>query len=207
MLFVLDSSLVKHIISKIRSKDTNSRDFAFNIKRIAVLLADKSLEKFETKKVEIETPITSCIGEELKRNITIIPVLRAGLPMADAIHELLDNSTIGHMGLYRDPKTIKPVEYYMKMPVSIEGSDVIICDPLLATGNSIVKTIELIKSKHSVNSITVLSVISAREGIKNVEKHYPDIWIYTAALDEKMNDHSYIVPGAGDAGDRIFGTK
>ncbi|AEG73835.1 uracil phosphoribosyltransferase [Mycoplasma haemofelis str. Langford 1] len=207
MLFVLDSSLVKHIISKIRNKETNSRDFAFNIKRIAVLLADKSLEKFETKKVEIETPIAPCVGEELSRKITVIPVLRAGLPMADAIHELLDNSTIGHMGLYRDPETVKPVEYYMKMPDSIEGSDVIICDPLLATGNSIVKTIDLIKSKHSVNSITVLSVISAREGIDNVEKHHPDVRIYTSALDENMNDHSYIVPGAGDAGDRIFGTK
>ncbi|OAL10262.1 uracil phosphoribosyltransferase [Candidatus Mycoplasma haematobovis] len=207
MFFVLDSSLSKHIISKLRDRETNSREFTENIKRIACLLVNEALKDFELKEVSIETPIAPCVTKVLKDTFTIVPILRAGLPMAEAVHWILDQSKIGHIGLYRDPETVKPIEYYLKMPLTIEGSQVIICDPILATGRSISKAVDLIKSKYKVASITILSIIASEEGIKNINTEHPEIKVYVGVVDKELNDHAYIVPGVGDAGDRIFGTK
>lgn len=207
MFISLESSLSKHIITRLRDKDTNPKEFTENIKRIACLLVNQALKDFELKEINIETPLAPCVSKVLKDRFTIVPILRAGLPMAEAVNWMLEDSKIGHIGLYRDPETVNPVEYYMKMPLTIEGSHVIICDPILATGRSIEKAIEIIKWKHKVASVTVLSIVSTEQGIKHIHDKHSDVKIYVGVVDKELNDHAYIVPGVGDAGDRIFGTK
>jgi uracil phosphoribosyltransferase len=162
--------------------------------------------EFELNQVKVKTPIAETIGYQLKHDVVIVPILRAGLGMTNGISNLIPSLKIAHVGMYRDPETLEPKVYYQKFPANIKTAKVIILDPLLATGGSVIKTIDILKEQ-GVKDIVVLSLIGVMYGIKEIEKKHPDIKVYLAALDERLNDHAYIVPGLGDAGDRLFGTK
>ncbi len=204
---IMDHPLVQHKISFIRRTDTGTKDFRQTIGEIAMLICYEATRDLQLTEVEIETPICKATVKELKgRKMAIVPILRAGLGMVDGILNLVPAAKVGHIGLYRDPATLQPVEYYCKIPSDCAERDVFVVDPMLATGGSAVAAIQMLKDKGCKN-IRFMCIIAAPEGIKAMHEAHPDVELYIGALDEKLNDHGYIVPGLGDAGDRIFGTK
>ena len=204
---ILDHPLLQHKLSILRDERTGSKEFREVVTEIATLMCYESTRDLPLEDVEIKTPITTGTFKALAgKKVAIVPVLRAGLGMVDGILNLLPAAKVGHIGLYRDPDTLEPVEYYCKMPNDIAEREVIILDPMLATGGSASAAIQFIKS-YDVKRIKLMNIIAAPEGVERVHRDHPDVDIYVAAVDEKLNDHGYIVPGLGDAGDRIFGTK
>ena len=204
---ILDHPLLQHKLAILRDERTGSKEFREVVSEIATLMCYEATRDLPLEEVEIKTPITTAKFKTLAgKKLAIVPVLRAGLGMVDGILELLPAAKVGHIGLYRDPDTLEPVEYYCKMPNDIAEREVIILDPMLATGGSASAAIQFIKN-YEVKNIKLMNIIAAPEGIQRVHHDHPDVDIYCAALDEKLNDHGYIVTGLGDAGDRIFGTK
>ena len=204
---ILDHPLLQHKLSILRDEKTGVKDFRQVVSEIATLMCYEATRDLPMEEVEIKTPITTAKFKTIAgKKLAIVPVLRAGLGMVDGILTLIPSAKVGHIGLYRDPDTLEPVEYYCKMPNDIAEREVIILDPMLATGGSASAAIQFIKN-YEVKNIKLMNIIAAPEGIQRVHHDHPDVDIYCAALDEKLNDHGYIVPGLGDAGDRIFGTK
>ena len=204
---ILDHPLLQHKLTILRDENTGVKDFREVVSEIATLMCYEATRDLPLEEVEIKTPITTAKFKMIAgKKLAIVPVLRAGLGMVDGILTLIPSVKVGHIGLYRDPDTLEPVEYYCKMPTDIAERDVIILDPMLATGGSASAAIQFIKN-YEVKHIKLMNIIAAPEGIERVHHDHPDVDIYCAALDEKLNDHGYIVPGLGDAGDRIFGTK
>lgn len=204
---ILDHPLLLHKLSILRDENTGVKDFREVVSEIATLMCYEATRDLPLEEVEIKTPITTAKFKTIAgKKLAIVPVLRAGLGMVDGILTLIPSAKVGHIGLYRDPDTLEPVEYYCKMPNDIAEREVIILDPMLATGGSASAAIQFIKN-YEVKNIKLMNIIAAPEGIQRVHHDHPDVDIYCAALDEKLNDHGYIVPGLGDAGDRIFGTK
>lgn len=204
---IFDHPLIQHKLSILRDKKTSSKDFRALIHEISMLMCYEVTRDLPLEEVEVETPICKTVGKHISgKKLAIVPILRAGLGMVDAISELIPSARIGHIGLYRDEKTLTPVEYYCKLPKDIGERDVIVVDPMLATGGSAIDAVAQIKLRKP-RSIRFMGIIAAPEGIAAFEKVHPDVRVYCAALDEKLNDVGYIVPGLGDAGDRIFGTK
>ena len=204
---ILDHPLVQHKISLLRSKRTGTKEFRDLVGEIATLMCYEATRDLPTEEVEIETPIAIARTRMLSgRKLAFVPILRAGLGMVDGMLTLVPAAKVGHIGLYRNEKTLEPVEYYCKLPEDIGDRDVIVLDPMLATGGSACDAITLIK-KRGARSIKFLCLIAAPEGVARLQETHPDVEIYIAAMDEKLNENGYIVPGLGDAGDRIFGTK
>ena len=204
---ILDHPLLQHKLSILRDENTGVKDFREVVSEIATLMCYEATRDLPLEEVEIKTPITTAKFKTIAgKKLAIVPVLRAGLGMVDGILTLIPSAKVGHIGLYRDPDTLEPVEYYCKMPNDIAEREVIILDPMLATGGSASAAIQFIKN-YEVKNIKLMNIIAAPEGIQRVHHDHPDVDIYCAALDEKLNDHGYIVPGLGDAGDRILGTK
>ena len=204
---VMDHPLIQHKIGFIRRKDTGTKDFRQTISEIAMLICYEATRDLPMDEGEIETPICKTTVKELKgKKLAVVPILRAGLGMVDGMLQLIPSAKVGHIGLYRDPVTVKPVEYYCKLPADCSEREVFVVDPMLATGGSSVAAIQMLKDKGCKN-IHFMCIIAAPEGVKAMQEAHPDVDLYIGALDEKLNDHSYIVPGLGDAGDRIFGTK
>ena len=199
--------LVKHKISLLRDKKTNTRDFRDLVKELSMLMAYEVTKDLPLKTVTIETPVATAQTEVISgKSIAIVPILRAGLGMVDGMVSLMPSAKVGHIGVYRDPETLLPVKYYYKMPDDIADRDVIVVDPMLATGGSACACITLLKEE-DVKNIKFVCLIAAPEGIAELQRCHPDVDIFAGAVDEKLNDHAYIVPGLGDAGDRLFGTK
>jgi len=207
MLNVFASShpLVAHKLTRLRSKSTDSTTFRQLIREIAALLTYEATADLNTQPKEIQTPLAAYTGKELQANIGLVPILRAGLGMVAGVWELVPSAEVWHIGLYRDERTLKPVEYYNKLPVEPTVSVCLILDPMLATGGSAVATVDILKL-WGVSSIKFVGIIGAPEGIENLNKHHPEVMIHLAAVDEKLNERGYILPGLGDAGDRQFGT-
>ena len=204
---VLDHPLIQHKLAVLRSKDTPVKEFRELISEIAGLMCYEATRNLPTEEVLVETPICAAKCRMLSgKKLAIVPVLRAGLGMVDSMVGLIPSAKIGHIGLYRDPETHMPVEYYCKLPEDIEHRVVFVVDPMLATGGSAVAAIDFLK-KRGCKNIIMMNIIGCPEGIRTVTEAHPDVELYLAACDEKLNDHAYIVPGLGDAGDRIFGTK
>ena len=203
----MDHPLLQHKLSILRDENTGVKDFREVVSEIATLMCYEATRDLPLEEVEIKTPITTAKFKTIAgKKLAIVPVLRAGLGMVDGILTLIPSAKVGHIGLYRDPDTLEPVEYYCKMPNDIAEREVIILDPMLATGGSASAAIQFIKN-YEVKNIKLMNIIAAPEGIQRVHHDHPDVDIYCAALDEKLNDHGYIVPGWGDAGDRIFAPK
>lgn len=204
---VLDNPLIQHKLSIIRNKNTGTKEFREVIGEIATFLCYEAMSDAVLEDIEIETPLCKTKAKRLDENkYAFVPILRAGTGMLDGLVKVIPNAKIGHVGLYRNEETLKPVRYYYKMPKDIANREVIVLDPMLATGGSAVDTITMLK-EDGVKKIKFLCIISAPEGIKKLEEVHPDVQVYTASIDEKLNEVGYIVPGLGDAGDRIFGTK
>ncbi len=204
---VLEHPLIQHKLAILRNKNTSVKEFRELIGEIAGLMCYEATRNLPTEEVEIETPVAKATVRMLAgKKLAIVPVLRAGLGMVDSMISLIPSAKIGHIGLYRDPQTHKPVEYYCKLPEDIESRQVFLVDPMLATGGSAVAAIDFLK-RRGCRNVIMMNVIGCPEGIEAVKKAHPDVDIYLAAVDEKLNEHAYIVPGLGDAGDRIFGTK
>ena len=204
---IMDHPLIQHKIGLIRRTDTGTKDFRQTIGEIAMLICYEATRDLKLSDVEIETPICKATVKELKgKKMAIVPILRAGLGMVDGVLQLIPAAKIGHIGLYRDPETLDPVEYYCKLPADCAERDVFVVDPMLATGGSAVAAIQMLKDKGCKN-IHFMCIIAAPEGLQKMQEAHPDVDVYIGAMDEKLNDHGYIVPGLGDAGDRIFGTK
>ena len=204
---VMDHPLIQHKIGYIRRKDTGTKDARETISEIAMLICYEATRDLELNEVEIETPICKTTVKELKgKKLAIIPILRAGLVMVDGMVTLIPTAKVGHIGLYRDPETHEPVEYYCKLPADCSEREVFVVDPMLATGGSSVATIQMLKDK-GCKKIHFMCIIAAPEGVKKMTEAHPDVDLYIGALDEHLNENAYIVPGLGDAGDRIFGTK
>ncbi|WP_329756172.1 uracil phosphoribosyltransferase [Allisonella histaminiformans] len=203
---IIDHPLIQHKLTIMRKKETSSADFRKLLEEITMLMGYEATRDLPLEDVEIETPIQKTVGKRLTgKKIAIVPVLRAGFGMVQGLLDLIPSARIGVIGLYRDPETLKPVEYYCKLP-NIENRSFIIVDPMLATGGSSVAAIQMLKD-NGVKDIRLMCLVAAPEGVDTVNKAHPDVKIYTAAVDECLNEHGYIVPGLGDAGDRIFGTK
>ena len=206
-VFVFDHPLIQHKISLLRDKNTCTKEFRELVSEISMLMAYEVTRDLPMKEVEIETPVAVAHTKVLAgKNIAIVPILRAGLGMVDGMVKLIPNVKVGHVGLYRDPVTVEPHTYYCKLPEDINERDVILLDPMLATGGSASAAIGYLKEK-GIHNIKFMCLIAAPEGIERITTDHPDVHIYCAAKDERLNDHSYIIPGLGDAGDRIFGTK
>ena len=206
-VYVLDHPLIQHKLAILRSKETPVKEFRELVGEIAGLMCYEATRNLPTKEVQVETPITTATCRMLAgKKMAIVPILRAGLGMVDSMVGLIPSAKIGHIGLYRDPETHKPVEYYCKLPDDIGNRQVFVVDPMLATGGSAIAAIDFLK-QHGCKQIIMMNIIGCPEGVKAVTEAHPDVDIYLAALDEKLNDRAYIVPGLGDAGDRIFGTK
>ena len=204
---VMDHPLIQHKIGIIRRTETGSRDFRNLVSEIAMLECYEATRDLELADVEIETPVCKTTVKELKgKKLAVVPILRAGLGMVDGMLQLIPAAKVGHIGLYRDPETAEPIEYYCKLPADCASREVFVVDPMLATGGSAVAAIDVLK-KNGAKSIKLVNLVAAPEGIAEVQKYHNDVDIYVAAVDEKLNDHGYIVPGLGDAGDRLFGTK
>lgn len=204
---VMDHPLIAHKISYIRREEVGTKEFREVIGEIAQLMCYEATRNLKTREVKIMTPICETVGRELDgKKLAIVPILRAGIGMVDGMLSLIPTAKVGHIGLYRDPETLEPVEYYCKLPADCEEREVFVVDPMLATGGSSVAAIKMLKDK-GVKNIRFLCIIAAPEGVERMREEHPDVDLYIGALDEKLNDHGYIVPGLGDAGDRIFGTK
>ncbi len=206
-VYVLDHPLIQHKLAILRNKETGVKAFREMIGEIAALMCYEATRNHPTEEVLVETPVATAKCRMLSgKKLAIVPVLRAGLGMVDSMVNLIPSAKIGHIGLYRDPETHTPVEYYCKLPEDIESRQVYVVDPMLATGGSAVAAIDFLKARGCKN-IIMLNIIGCPEGVKAVHEAHPDVVMYLAAMDEKLNEHAYIVPGLGDAGDRIFGTK
>lgn len=206
-LHVLDHPLLQHKLSVIRDKNTSVKEFREIVSEIATLMCYEATRDLPTEEVEVETPIAVAKVRRIAgKKMAVVPILRAGLGMVDGIIQLVPSVKVGHIGLYRDPKTLEPVKYYCKMPKDIAEREVLIVDPMLATGGSATAAIQFIK-EYGCKSIKLMCILGAPDGVKRIREDHPDVDLYLAAIDEKLNDHGYIVPGLGDAGDRIFGTK
>ena len=204
---VLDHPLIKHKLTYIRDKNTGSKEFRELVSELAMLMAYEVTRDLELEEIEIETPIKKMMSPVLAgKKLGIIPILRAGLGMVEGMLALLPAAKVGHVGLYRDPETLQAVEYYCKMPPDINERKLIVVDPMLATGVSAIAAINSVKQRGGTN-IKLVCLVSVQEGIDAVQEAHPDVDIYVASIDEKLNDHAYIEPGLGDAGDRLFGTK
>ncbi|MBS4175418.1 uracil phosphoribosyltransferase [Bacillus sp. FJAT-49736] len=206
-VYVIDHPLIQHKLTIIRDKNTGTKEFRELVDEVATLMAFEITRDMPLEEIEIETPVCKAKAKTLSgKKIGIVPILRAGLGMVDGVLKLIPAAKVGHVGLYRDPETLKPVEYYVKLPNDVEERDFILVDPMLATGGSAVEAINSLK-KRGAKSIKFMCLIAAPEGVKAIQDAHQDVDIYIAGLDEKLNDHGYIVPGLGDAGDRLFGTK
>ena len=204
---VMDHPLVHHKLAVMRNKDTSVKEFRELVSEVAGLMCYEATRNLPTVDVKVETPVGTANCKMLAgKKLAIVPILRAGLGMVDALVDLIPSAKIGHIGLYRDPETHEPVEYYCKLPEDIGNRVVFVVDPMLATGGSAVAAINFLK-KRGCKNIIMLNIIGCPEGIQRVQEEHPDVEMYLAACDEKLNEHGYIVPGLGDAGDRIFGTK
>lgn len=204
---VFDHPLIQHKLSVMREKDTSVKEFRELVSEVATLMCYEVTRDLPLEEFEIETPVARTLVKRIAgKKLAVVPILRAGLGMVDGMLTMIPNAKVGHIGLYRDPDTLLPVKYYCKMPKDIAERDVIIVDPMLATGGSASAAISFIK-EYGCKHIKLMSIISAPEGVKKVQEDHPDVDIYVAAMDSHLNDHGYIVPGLGDAGDRIFGTK
>ena len=204
---VFDHPLILHKLSIMREKDTSVKEFRELVSEIAMLMCYEATRDLPTEEVEIETPVAHATVKRIAgKKLAVVPILRAGLGMVDGMVSMIPNAKVGHIGLFRDPETLEPVKYYFKMPPDIEERDVIVVDPMLATGGSASAAISFIKET-GVKHIKLMCIIGAPEGVQRMQEDHPDVDIYVAALDERLNEHGYIVPGLGDAGDRIFGTK
>ena len=203
---ILDHPLIKHKVAIMRNKNTGTREFKAVAKEIAMLMCYEATRELAVEDVDIETPITTAHCQMLAgKKLAIVPILRAGLGMVDGILELIPSAKIGHIGLYRNEETLEPVEYYCKMPTDIEKRQVLVLDPMLATGGSAIAAIDFIKQR-GAKRIKLMCIIGAPEGVEAVMKAHPDIELFIGTVDEKLNEKGYIVPGLGDAGDRLFGT-
>ena len=204
---VFDHPLIQHKLSILRDKNTSVKEFRELISEIAMLMCYEATRDLPLEPVEIETPVAKATVNRIAgKKLAIVPILRAGLGMVDGMVSMIPNAKVGHIGLFRDPQTLEPVKYYFKMPPDIDERDVIVVDPMLATGGSASAAIQFLKDD-GVKHIKLMCIIGAPEGVERMQKDHPDVDIYVAALDDHLNDHGYIVPGLGDAGDRIFGTK
>ena len=207
MVHVLDHPLIQHKLAILRNEKTGVKEFREMISEIAGLMCYEATRNLPTEEVEVQTPVAVAKCRMLAgKKLAIVPVLRAGLGMVDSMVDLIPSAKIGHIGLYRDPETHMPVEYYCKLPEDIENRQVFVVDPMLATGGSAVAAIDFLKAK-GCGQIIMMNIIGCPEGVQAVQEAHPDVDIYLAALDERLNDHAYIIPGLGDAGDRIVGTK
>lgn len=206
-LHIIDHPLISHKLTLMRNKNTSSKDFRVLLNEISLLMGYEVTRDLPLKEIETQTPICTTKSKVISgKKLAIVPILRAGLGMVDGLLQLVPSARVGHIGLYRDPETLKPVEYYCKLPKDIENRNVIVVDPMLATGGSSAAALDFLKERGCSN-VKLMCLIAAPEGVKVVQEAHPDVDIYIAALDEKLNEKSYIVPGLGDAGDRIFGTK
>ncbi len=206
-VMILDHPLIQHKVGVIRRKDVGTKDFRTIVSEIAGLMCYEATRDLKLTDVEIETPISKAVVKELSgRKLAVIPILRAGLGMVDGVLNMIPAAKVGHIGLYRDPDTLEPVEYYCKLPEDCGEREVFVVDPMLATGGSASAAITLLK-QHGCRNIRMMNIIAAPEGVERLQKDHPDVDVYIAALDDHLNEHAYIVPGLGDAGDRIFGTK
>ena len=206
MLHVLDHPLIKHKLTQMRQKDTGTKDFRQNLDEIAGLMAYEITRDVPTQKDSIVTPVAPCETEELAKEIVLVPILRAGLGMVNGIRNLVPTAKVGHVGLYRDEETLEPHEYYAKFPSNLPDAVVFVLDPMLATGGSASAAITIVKQR-GAKLVKLICLVGAPEGVQRIVEDHPDVDIYLAALDEKLDEHGYIVPGLGDAGDRIFATK
>jgi len=206
-VYVIDHPLIQHKLTIIRDKNTGTKEFRELVDEVATLMAFEITRDMPLEEIEIETPVCKAKSKTLSgKKIGIVPILRAGLGMVDGVLKLIPAAKVGHVGLYRDPETLKPVEYYVKLPNDVEERDFILVDPMLATGGSAVEAINSLK-KRGAKNIKFMCLIAAPEGVRAIQEAHEDVDIYIAGLDEKLNDHGYIVPGLGDAGDRLYGTK
>jgi uracil phosphoribosyltransferase len=204
---VIDHPLIQHKLTLIRDIRTGTKDFRELLEEIAMLMAYELTRDLPLEEIEVETPVAKCRARVLAgKKISVVPILRAGLGMVSGVLRLIPAAKVGHIGVYRDPQTLKPVEYYCKLPPDVSEREVIIIDPMLATGGSSVAAIDMLK-RGGAKQIKLMCLVAAPEGVNVVNAAHPDVEIYAAAVDERLNDHGYIVPGLGDAGDRIFGTK
>ncbi len=204
---VMTHPLIQHKVTLIRSVDTGTKDFRELLEEIALLMGYEITRDLPLEDVKVQTPLVETVGKQIAgKKVGIVPILRAGLGMVNGLLELMPMAKVGHVGMYRDPKTLQPVEYYCKLPSDLSERRIIVTDPMLATGGSAAAAISLLKEK-GAKEIQLMCLVAAPEGVEVVNKAHPDVRIYVAALDEKLNDHGYILPGLGDAGDRIFGTK
>lgn len=206
MLEVLNHPLITHKLTQMRDKSTGTKDFRENLDEIAELMAYEVCRDLPTKPVDVETPIGPCTGFVLSKEVVIVPILRAGIGLLDGIRRLVPTAKVGFIGLYRDEKTLEPHEYFAKFPKNLEDAVVMVVDPMLATGGSAMAALDAVK-KRGAKNIKLVCLVGVPEGVKAVQKAHPDVDIYLAALDDHLNENGYIVPGLGDAGDRIFGTK
>lgn len=206
-LHVVDHPLIQHKLSLIRDKNTGSKEFRELVEEVSMLMGYEVTRHLPLEEVEIETPVSATKAYVISgKKLAFIPILRAGLGMVDGMRKLVPAAKVGHIGLYRDPETLNPVEYYCKLPLDVAERELIVIDPMLATGGSSSAAIQFIKDR-GCNNIKLVCLIAAPEGVARIQKDHPDVDIYVAAVDEYLNDHGYIIPGLGDAGDRLFGTK
>ena len=206
-LHIMDHPLIHHKITILRDKNTSVQDFRNLAGEIALLMGYEATRDLALTEIDVETPVAKTRGQVVEKQVTIVPILRAGLGMVDSMISLIPSAKVGHIGLFRDPETHEPVKYYCKMPPDISERQVFIVDPMLATGGSAIAAIDVLKNEYGCKSITLMNIIAAPEGIDAVAKAHPDIDIIVTAVDQCLNEHAYIVPGLGDCGDRIFGTK
>ncbi len=204
---VLDHPLIKHKITYIKNKDTGAKQFRELVEEVSTLMAYEVTRHLPLEEIEIETPLAKTKSQVISgKKIAIVPILRAGLGMVDGMLSLMPSAKVGHVGLYRDPETLEPVEYYCKLPKDLEERELLVVDPMLATGGSASAALTVVKNKGAKN-IKLVSIVGCPEGVAAVRKDHPDVPIFLACMDEKLSEHGYILPGLGDAGDRIFGTK
>ncbi|TCK87912.1 uracil phosphoribosyltransferase [Natranaerovirga hydrolytica] len=206
-VYVMEHPLIQHKVGILRNKETGSKEFREIVEEISMLMCYEATRNLPLRDVEVETPVTKTKAKAIAgKKLGIVPILRAGLGMVDGMLNLVPAAKVGHVGLYRDPETLNPVEYYCKLPIDADERDIFVLDPMLATGGSASAAIQFIKDK-GVKRIRLMCLLAAPEGVQRVQNEHPDVDIFLAALDEKLNEHGYIVPGLGDAGDRLYGTK
>ncbi|MGF0040217.1 uracil phosphoribosyltransferase [Peptoniphilaceae bacterium SGI.131] len=204
---VLDHPLIKHKVSILRDVNTGTNEFRKVVSEVSQLMAYEVTRDLELEEYEVETPLEKTVGYKLSgKKLGLVPILRAGLGMVDGMLSIIPSAKVGHIGMYRDPETLKPVEYYVKLPADVGERDMLVLDPMLATGGSAIDAIEALKNR-GCKKIRLVNLLAAPEGVKAVQEAHPDVDIYIASLDRQLNDHAYILPGLGDAGDRLFGTK